>query len=308
MPPSQPTDQKLQHETLVRLRSQGESLTSLALIEDDLITGTFRWANAFFFERTGYTPEQLENLTVFAVMPERFHAELQERLGGKRSKYFVAPFKNTEGRVTWWFAHDVEELYPIHWAQARYLMTTDASGTEFDMMVLLAELTNASGELFRDHETVHEWVRKEITRLDGVDTEIRHDVSALDRAVSAIQGQITQALRASREAANASLRVDDAVKKLAKQHENLETRVSSEILRLIGTDQLYETQFKDFQTQLATATQRATHSIQAAAQDAGKTISFKISFPVGVVGGLAVIINYLLTHPEIIVKVLGLGP
>lgn len=283
----------------------GESIED-ALLEDDLVSGTFRWANAAFLKRTGYHLDKLSRLTAFDVMPARYHAALKNRLGGKRGKYFVSPIVAEDSRVTWWFSHDVEESYPLHWARGRYLTTTDQEGSEFELMALIADVANVTGEHLYDHESVHDWVRGEIARLDTNDSDIRKDLTRLTQELVALRTQTAQSTSAARDAANAALRSEASVTRLTDMHKNLETRVSTEILRLIGTDQIYENQLNDFKSQLSTAAQRATNSIQAAAKDAGKTISFKVSFPVGVLGGLAVIINHLLAHPEILAKLFRL--
>lgn len=286
----------LHDDLVVRMRQQGAQLSDEGFIEDNLMDASVRWANAFTLDILGYTPEEFAELGVIDLIPDFLGEELNARIGGKRSKYFVIALKTAQEKLSWWLAHDVGEEYPLHWARARYLMTTEPEGDLFTLMRIVLEVGNVSGELHHVHEQVEEWIRSEIMRLDASDKALRVDFSNLSQKVSA-------SISIAKQAVDLGMQTGQEVRKLGETLDGLELRVSTEIMRLIGQDAAYDSRLEHFRKQLADEAKRASATIEASAQTAGKTVGKKVAMPVGVLGACLVIVDHLLQHPEILGKI-----
>ena len=55
------------------IRDYGRSLNDRGFIEVNLISGEIVWANEFVLNTYGFKLEQLQGMTIFSVIPEKFH-------------------------------------------------------------------------------------------------------------------------------------------------------------------------------------------------------------------------------------------
>lgn len=236
-------------ELVSKMRSYGRSLPDRGFTEDSLEEGSFRWANEFLLEKTGWTLSEIQSKPVSDVLPERYLAELKERRAGKRSKFYVFPFKTSDGRVSWWLAKDYGEADSLHWAVAKFLSTTSSGGADFEVMHSVMESTNLAGEILLQHEDHNKWTKDEVGRLDAVDSSLRRDFGD-------VKLKAGQAEHMARDAVNHSLNTNETLKNFKVQiegfekeirgalvkMEGLEDRVTDGIARLMKTDEFYSRQ------------------------------------------------------------------
>lgn len=300
MPKSRPeinvSNDESADDLVVRMRQLGASLENEAIVETDVMNGTCRWANAFALSKTGHTAEEFAALSALEMIPEAFHSIASERMGGKRSKYYIVPLATSDGRACWWLAHDAAEQYPLHWSRGRYLLSTDLQGQQFELMRMMMSVTNLAGELLLTHEEVHSWVREEIQRLDANDAAIRRDLTQLSTKVG-------HAIAISKQAVDLGMANSKALGRVSETLDGLEMRVSVEIMRLIGQDAAYGKRMEQFETQLGVAAERATIRIEESATTAGRNIGKNVAKPVLGGGAFLVIMEYMLQHPEILGKI-----
>jgi archaellum component FlaC len=236
-------------EVVQRMRSYGRSLQDRGFTEDSLEEGNFRWANDFILEKTGWTLSEIQSKLVADVLPERYLAELKERRAGKRSKFFIFPFKTADSRVSWWLARDYGELDSLHWSVAKFLSTTSSTGLDFEVMHSVMESANLAGEILLQHEDHNKWAKDEVGRLDAVDSSLRRDFGDIKLKAGLAE-------QMARDAVNHSLNTNETLKNFKVQiegfekeirgaltkMEGLEERVTDGIVRLMKTDEFYSRQ------------------------------------------------------------------
>jgi hypothetical protein len=315
MRPTIPSDADLPEtiqEVSRELRGLGELMKSEALLEDDLETAQMIWANSYLLEKTGYSLPELTSLRVDQILPTAFHEELAERRAGKRGQHYIFPFIAKGGSILWWLAQDLAERGPRHWSKGRLLHTTKNGGSEYDILAAMMAVANIAGERLFDHEARDTWFRGELQRIDTATATTARELRAVTQQMSTLSRKVDGAASASRDAANNALQahqrladleshVKQAVKQVGDAHATEIEKVSTEILRLISADSSLR---EDLDRQLRESTRRATDSIRAAGKDAGKAVTFKVTFPLGVIGSLLIIVQQLLDNPEILAKLL----
>lgn len=311
-----PVDRAALADARARMRRFARTIAPEALVEEDLETGHL-WGSPELLARLGYTEAELAGLTLPALLPPGVRPGEHPAPPARRGPHFLFPLRAKSGLISWWLGRVAEELHPVQWTRATFILESPSEGPEFDRVVLLAMLTQVDADALREVRDELDSIRSDISEIRDSDTEqssqitrLQQQVSGLDRRVaksgSASQSAATAALRAASTAQNVSSQITD----LRRAMSDRDSEMSTEILRLIKSDATYEEQLKKFQVafeaELSSAAKRAageaTDSIREASNDAKKTISKRVAWPVGIIGSALVTIQYLLQHPEIIGK------
>lgn len=316
-PPTPIYDEDLSLEEIsFRHREACEDLGECVL-ETDLTTAAILWGNRRLLDVSGYSLDELSKLTVPQVMPSAFHEVLSERRAGRRGALYVFPFIGKTGAVFWFLAWDLDERHPRHWARGRLLMQTEPSGQAFDVMSALMAVANLGGEHTREQiESIHR-LSGELRNVEDITSGLDTTTKELSRRVSELAGKVDNALRASRSAADHSIRTNQMLISLKSSFEqtieSLKTtmeksterkveHISEEVMKLIAADVRFNKQIELIHQEFQRSAEDASTSIRAAAKGAERSFSKKVTFPVGVVGGLLLIVNQLLENPEILAR------
>ena len=151
------TEQSIPISLMEDMRKLGRSLSDKGLIEYNVATGAINWVNDFVLEKTGYTLEQIQRLSIFEIVPEQFHDKMQDSIAviakSKEPGSSIWPGKSSLNQITWWYVLQANTQYPIRWAQCDYVQTTENTGTAYTFMCIQMDTTNNYGRL---HQKVNE--------------------------------------------------------------------------------------------------------------------------------------------------------
>ncbi|HEY8097323.1 MAG TPA: PAS domain-containing protein [Methylobacter sp.] len=239
----------METEEALKLRSFGRSLIDRGLFENDPEDGRIKWVNDFILDKTGWSLSEIQEKTVFDLLPDQYHPGFRERTAGKRSKFYIFPIRTKNSWLTWWLTRDYDDSGESSWGLGKYMSTTKENGADFDVMHTIMESINLAGEVLFQHEDSHLWTKKELSRLDTVDASLR-------REFGHVSNKAGYAEQLARDAANQSLSMNETLKNFKGQISGfeqeirdalvkmggLEERVTEGIVRLMNTDQFYTRQ------------------------------------------------------------------
>ncbi len=283
---------------VVRQRADGLETTQ-SLFELDVAAGQVRWANPAALERLGYRLDQLADRAFLDLVPAAVREEFAGLLKGQRPLYFVLPLLMLDGRVAWHLIGSFAESGQYYWLRGTQLLITAEDDLAFVHMRVHMEVANRAGDLFQVHTQTHDRLQDDVEALGQSTAALRQDIGQLRQRVG-------HAIETATKAVDVSLENRQTLQKVEAALDGLETRVSVEILRLMGQDDAYAQRLERFEGKLADrlegAAQQATDSIRAAASNAGKTMTKTVMKPAALIGAVLVVVDHLLAHPEIVGK------
>jgi hypothetical protein len=292
------------------MRSLGESFLDKGFFEINLLSGSMVWINKFVLSSMGYTESQMKNLTIFDLIPRELQGSvsstISDTMGGKSHKYNIWPLKTADGFILWWYAVLEKDVNPIFWFKGEYLSKTQTQGTEYVNMCVTMNTINSHNDLSTKFEEHVNWATSEIDNLKETDRKVWlaiEDVKRISRGAHA----------AAEKAANAALENSKYVQDLRKEIGDGFSNQTTEILRLISTDVSHDVRFKSFEEKIekaagkavekateaiSTQTENAGTDIHLEATKAGKSLTRKISIPIGIIttifGGIQILIQWYL--------------
>ena len=287
-------------------RDIGRNLEDKAVLEINYSSSSIDWANDFALERLGYTLEQITSMSIFDLSPERFHEKIREDMASdvrdREKRFSILPLRSMTGSVSWWYVYRIKSSPPKKWLSAEHLQDTAVIGPEFTFMCLQMETVNNQADLELRMDDLEAWVQSQIERVDrdvhGLKEKIDSIGTKTDHAVSAAKNAAQNSL----DAKNASLAVQSEFKEQFKRFEDSQTDHTAEILRLIGMDSILDVRVRTFEEHVKSTTELAVKTIESQANLAGKGLSKKITIPIGVLVGLATVIQVILSHWDKIMK------
>jgi hypothetical protein len=278
------------------MRDLGRSTTDRGVLEVDVSSGKILWANDFFLDKTGYSQDQVEHMTLFDIVPRQFHEELTDRLTTKKYRNSICPIRSADMKVVWWYTSQLKVEYPLDWTQGEYVQTTDETGVAFSFMRMTMETVNNVGLMQKRQEDMDKWVKGEVERLDASDENLRQDVRRIELKV---YHAISSSKTAAQNSLNASESVEDLrgdFKTFSKTMEDNQDKATAEILRLIGSDGAQDKRIEAFEKHVKKTTELAIQSITMQAEKAGKGLSKKVTWPVSLIAAIATVVQAVIQH------------
>lgn len=287
-------------------RDIGRNLEDKAIFEINYSSGSIDWANDFALEKLGYTLEQITSMSIFDLSPERFHEKIREDMASdihdREKRFSILPLRSMIGEVSWWYVYRIKSSPPKKWLSAEHLQNTAVVGPEFTFMCLQMETVNSQADLELRMDDLESWVQNQVERVD-------RDIHGLREKIDSVGAKTDHAVNAAKNAAqnsldakNASLAVQSEFKTQFKKFEDSQTDHTAEILRLIGMDSILDIRIRTFEEHVKSTTELAVKTIETQANSAGKGLSKKITIPIGVLVGLATVIQVILSHWDKIIK------
>lgn len=267
-------------------------------VEVGLADGAVRWANASALTQLGYTTGLVDR-RLLDLVPSTVREEFTVLDRGVCPPHYVLPLLTGEERVAWVLVTDVEAAEAYYWLRGSVLMLTAQDDLAFVHMRVHMEVANRAGDALHTHTQGHAALQSEVHRLSGTNNQLSQQVQSLRQRIAQVATTATHAV-------NVALENQNALNKLTASLDGLEQRVSNEIMRLIGQDDAYSQRLARFEDQLADrlqgAAQKASDSIRTAASNAGKDMTKVVIKPAALLGAFYVVVEHLLSHPEILGK------
>jgi hypothetical protein len=273
------------------IRDYGRSLNDRGFIEVNLISGEIVWANEFVLNTYGFKLEQLQGMTIFSVIPEKFHDWVRDMISdqtkGKIHKLFIWPWKNSDGKLIWWYSELFDTNHPFYWFKMGHMNTTTESGPEYTSMSATMEATNNFNDLFHKMADLQSWTEEHVVRLGGEITETRDSIDN-------IKLQMRSCLSAANRAADLALENVQMINMFKNEIIRELSNHTTEILMLITTDTIHDKRIQIFEKHMKETTNRAILEIQNQAEKSGKNLTRKITIPVGAIAAIAALIQWLI--------------
>ena len=275
------------------MRDIGRSLSDRGYLEVDTVTGTVTWANEYLLKKHGYSLSQAQSMTLFDMVPEEFHDPVRNTLAdiqaGKGFKFAIRPIVTADGKLVWWYSVRVKTQQPYTWFRSEYLNTTERSGPEYASMAAAMQTTNSYNDLYNRVQELQLWTEEAVERLDKKDAELEDKVHELAE-------EIRQTKKFAETAANASLEFKQAMVNFQAHVAEEISKQTTEILRLISTDALHDKRMETFEKHVKEATSTAMRAITVKANEAGSSLTKKVTVPVGTIAAIATIIQWVMQH------------
>lgn len=288
---------KIPHHIIDEMRAIGRSVKDQGFLEIDQVNGNFRWSNEFFLSKTGYSLDQIQRMSIFDVVPSAFHQELTDRMQGSSSpKFSVVPVKTADRKIVWWFMIPVRKETALDWSKGDFIQITEEEGQAFTFMRLMMTATNSSGELHGRMDTMGDWMKTEIARLDKHDKE-------QDERIKKIEEMMTHAVQAAKSAAQTALDVNSTVKTLSNEFragidlvKSDQATHAGEILKLILNDQDFKQKQDEMIQRIEKTADNATAAITTRATREGQGMARRVTVPVSLIAAVMTLIQWVLTH------------
>lgn len=290
---------------VTQAREEGRSLDDVGVFEIDLIENRVVWANDFAVDKSGYTLDQIKHMTLFDLIPAAFHGEAQTAIadiadrkpGESRASASVWPMQTSGGKITWWAVVKSTVEFPIVWVHGDHVQTTGLNGMSFAFMRAFMRAANGQTGLCNQIAELKAWTATQIEQLNAEDKRLREGLTSLE-------GKLSEALAASKEAADASKTSIKMMEGLQRTFQDLEAKYGAEILKLIGTDTVHDKRIDAFEQHMKMTAELAVQSIQMQAkssseglaqqaQESSKGLSRKVVIPVSVIATIVTIIQIL---------------
>jgi len=276
-----------------KMRARGKSRKNKGMAEVHLGSGSITWVNSYLAESVGMSVKDLCSMTVFDVTPVSLQDKTQEgvanRTAGRPSGYPVWACRTGDGKIAWWYTIQTHTEFPLHWVECELFQKTDPEGITFTFMKFQMELTGRQATTGFHIEELDNWVHEQVERQDTNLTEMSRK---LDAAVKLVRSAADAAL----DSKNASMALQIQVNEKLMSFDNALTDHTSEILKLIGTDQIHDKRIEAFESHVKKTTDLAIKSITMQANRAGKGLSKQVTIPVSVIAALATLIQYLIQN------------
>jgi hypothetical protein len=187
--------------------------------------------------------------------------------------------------------------YPAVWLSGDHIQTTGTSGMSFLFMQAFMRAANGQSGLYDQVSELKAWTSDQIARLDEEDKRLKDGLTDLESKMS-------DALAASREAADAAKTTHRMMETLQKSFQEFESKYGIEILKLIGTDSVHDKRIDAFEKHVKMTTdlamksiemqaQRSAQGIEMQAEESSKGLSKKVVIPVTLIATIATIIQVL---------------
>jgi hypothetical protein len=288
---------------ILRMREEGRVQEDYGVFEIDISQGKVSWANNYVLDRSGYTLDQVQHMTLPDLIPEMFHEIVQDAVmdaesskdGDSKGTTSIWPMKSLDGKVLWWAVSRTSKRYPMSWIHADHIQTTSTSGMSFVFMRAFMRAANGHMGLFEKVSELKDWTSTQIARLDEEDKKLGNSILNLEV-------KMEDALKASKEAALATKTTHAAVGGLLKSFQDFETKYGIEILKLIGTDSIHDKRMESFERHVKMTTDLAVKSIEMQAkassegfsrqaEETSKGLSKKVVIPVSIIATIVTIIQ-----------------
>jgi hypothetical protein len=294
--------------TLREERDTGRNLEDKAVFEINYSSSSIDWANDFALEKLGYTLDQITSMSIFDLSPERFHEKIREDMASdardRERRFSILPLRSMTGLVSWWYVYKIKSSLPKKWMSAEHLQDTAMIGPEFTFMCLQMDALNYHADLELRMDDLESWVQHQVDRVDRDIHTIKDKVDSVgvktDHAVTAAKNAAQHSL----DAKNASLAVQSEFKSQFQKFEDSQVGHTAEILRLIGMDSILDMRVKSFEEHVKLTTEDAVKAIEAQADSSGKGLSRKITIPIGVLVGLATVVQVVISNWDRIIKLI----
>lgn len=288
---------KTPHHIIDEMRALGRSVKDQGFLEVNQVNGNVRWSNEFFLSKTGYTLDQIQRMAIFDVVPSIFHQEITDRMqSSSPPKFSVVPIKTADRKIVWWFMIPVRKDAALEWSKGDFIQTTEEEGQAFTFMRLMMTATNSSGELHGRMDTMGDWMKTEIARLDKHDKE-------QDERIKKIEEMMGHAVQAAKSAAQTALDVNATVKTLSEEFRSGIDLVKSdqathagEILKLILNDQDFKQKQDEMIQRIEKTADNATAAITTRATREGQGMARRVTVPVSLIAAVMTLIQWVLTH------------
>jgi len=298
---------------LKNMRNVGESLTDQGFIEINLGDGTIPWMNEYMLSVLGYTAGQLKSLTLYDLVPNDFHETLSnilaEKLYGRDYKFGVWPFKSSDNNIIFWYTiHEdlgKEDLKnKIWWYRAIQLDKTSRMSSRYASMMVTMNLVNGQNDIRGRLDEHKEKTHRDIERLEESDKR-------LEANTSDIRTKFSFATSAMEKAATASMAASSDISRLRTEMQESFTNQTMQIMRLIGTDTTHDVRMATYEKHLTEVTNKAVASavqtlsektdnmgteITIRANNAGKSLTRKVTVPVGAIAFIMTVFQWLITN------------
>lgn len=300
----------LSQTVVMQMRDEGRSKEDIGVFEVDLADNKITWMNDYATERVGYTLDQIKHMTLFDMIPESFHAKLQDVVSeysekklsetNTEAKTSIWPLKTSNGKITWWVVTKTIAEYPIIWIYGDHIQTTGLTGMSFLFMQAFMRAANGQSGLYEKLSELKAWTTTQVSRLDEEDRRLKDSLSVLE-------SKMTEVLAASKEAATATNTTQKMMESLQRAFQEFESKYSAEVLKLIGTDTIHDKRIDTFEKHVKLTTDLAMKSIEMQAErstenmtnqvkETSKGLSRKVTVPVSIIATIAIIIEVLVEH------------
>jgi len=292
------------------VRALGRETLDRGVFEVDTSSGSVEWMNQFALDTMGYTMDQIESMSVFDLSPPKFHERLREDIvedaAGRVRRSYVMPARTADGKVAWWYVMQTRISGTRHWAFAEHIQVTPQSGPPFAFMVMQMDVVNNRETADARMEELDHWVQKEFERVDADLGTVRGQVVEMRAALEKAEEASLKAAAESTAAKNASLATQQEMKKYATKDDlqshfekndalvEEQTKMSTEVLRLIKTDTAQQEKLKAYEEHLKKTSETAIKAIEIQATKSGKGLSRKVTVPLFVITTLAMVLQYVI--------------
>lgn len=269
------------------MRDHGRSLNDQGFIEINFVSGDICWINEFVSKTCEF--EQLQNLTLYDVIPDRFHDSIRnaisDQVNGKFHKSSIWPLRNSNNQLVWWYSERVSVQHPLYWFKMEHMNTTPDSGPTFTSMCAVMETANNYNDLYNRIADFRGWTEENISRLGSDIIEIRE-------AIDDVRSQMRSCLSAANRAANIALENAQTINTFKDDLSSQLSNHTAEILMLITTDTIYDKRVQIFENHTKNATSEAISAIQKQSEEFWKGLTRKVTIPVAMIVIIAIVIEW----------------
>lgn len=293
---------------IMQRREEGRSQNDTGVFEINLVEWKMVWANDYVLDRSGFTLDQIQHMTLLDLIPEVFHGAVQNAMveadsNGSTFNHDVTsvwPMKTSEGKVTWWAVTKKHIDFPMVWIHGDHIQTTNTSGMPFVFMRAFMRAANGQTGLYKEVSDLKNWTASQISRLDEEDKQLKSSIAAMEEKMNDV-------LETSKETATAVKTMHETMGQLKESFSDFEAKYGVEILKLIGTDTVHDKRIDAFERHVKMVTDLAVRSIEVQAKasteglaeqakESSRGLSKKVVIPVSVVALLATILQFLFEH------------
>jgi hypothetical protein len=290
------------------MRKEGEALLDRGFFEVDLENGQMRWANTFALSHLGYTLGQLKALSIFDLVPAEYHELLNNSISNRREgKLYsseILAMKTSQYDIIWWYSSDTKIKLPVLWMRSQFWNKTGKESSDPSLMRMMANILYLHNDLSFKHAESSEVVND---KIDILQKRVSNSESCLQDLASNVQ----KAVNAAVNAANKSIETNTEFNKLKDSFQTSLDNQTTEILRLISSDSSNKDRMASFEKMIQESVKDAAEtavsriiktadtvetSIDVKTKEAGKSISKKITVPIGLLMIIATVLQWLLQN------------
>lgn len=237
------------------------------IIEFNIITGVITWANEFALNKIGHNLKQLQQLTIFDVIPEHLRDRVCDKqstiISGQESNFSVWPSIAPDNQIHWWYVLETKTSHPLRQVRCEFVQTTKNGGTTYIFMCIQMDMTNRYNTLNY--------------KFTGLDNRVRRRIDKLSEKQQTLETFIREDL----------LKHFDEIGKRADDH-------TAEILKLINLNVVNKKRINSFEQHVQTVADLAIKSIVMQANKTGKRVYWIII--VVLITTLITLTQYMIWH------------